>query len=1116
MATAENLLIRKDEIERRLEDLSDPGRTTAATTTTVIPTTTTTTTTTTMNQRVSRKSTRKSHDARNEDSTRNEPDGAESGPPRSVIPYVPKTDTHWDFVMKEMMWLGADFQGERKRQVGSAKKISLRYVLTGVHPVRIALIFCLSFIISYSTQCTMFVLSYSVKLFHKTKETRRLRELQSAEIKRRKLAARLGREVVKGWWSKIEKVITYKQKLQADQERQAAMNKQLVLLVQQTEKYTDSVGTQTHGDIVTEDDDSDEDDDDDDDDDSDNDDGDDGSSDEEEEEMESVRDGAMEDNTTNVTYSTYSENTATRRGNKRKGRHRRRHRRRLTIEEALAVSSSLTRRSKQRMIDYSRLKIPTNEVFYGSTASDASGSDASYDPDNASDREDSDNDSTLQQAIQEELQERYRNSHDPAGHGMTATPISSSNLTFLADPEELRKLREEIHMDIADVIVRLQEEGKELVVPVVASHDDPQSVNSESTSRPGTPITDNRAKHVSFADSVEQYQTSLPVSQSTAVAAVNSRYDADDVADASDVEDYTDNRNEDNDDKSEEGDLSTSREGGVYKETKEDSPSMNDRDLATQLLESDEGEDADEFEPPAQPELDDETTIEAEERLGRDMTYEEEMDILKRESEIPIEQLRAMYANAAANDSEEEILSEDEMDADSNVHPDEEPAISEAAVLHETLDSDDSKSGGDDAEEFEFREADAIDDETTIEAEEKMGRDMSYEEELSILKQESEMSVEELRAKYAQMAESSDGDEVTSEEEEEEEEENLLGDFVNDENDGGEEFEPDLTEVDDETTLEAEERMGRDMTFEDEMEMLKRENEIPVEELRAMYSSLEKIEHNTATSSSDEEVSTASTEERIEPSLLTQHADQIVGVEDDEEFEPDENAVDDETTMEAEERLGRDMSPEEEIALLKRESEMSVEELRQMYLGIQSEDVSEDEDMEEDDELAKEGDTISKRKRDDDHSEEESTRKKTKPNDSESATDDGLMALQALEVSAQRAQQTLASRPFLLASWVKLRHYQQVGLNWLVSLQSRRLNGVLADEMGLVCVRSATSSLSFSKLLITVCSQTFFLRALTGKDITDHHAFVVPRFLQRNLGPPSHNRANVSHHQLGD
>ena len=64
-------------------------------------------------------------------------------------------------------------------------------------------------------------------------------------------------------------------------------------------------------------------------------------------------------------------------------------------------------------------------------------------------------------------------------------------------------------------------------------------------------------------------------------------------------------------------------------------------------------------------------------------------------------------------------------------------------------------------------------------------------------------------------------------------------------------------------------------------------------------------------------------------------------------------------------------------------------------------------------------------------------------NDDES--DDGLAAIEALEESAERARKTLASRPFLIAPWVKLREYQQTGLNWLVSLQTRRLNGILAD-----------------------------------------------------------------------
>ena len=87
----------------------------------------------------------------------------------ALVPYTPKIDVHWDFVMKELMWLGADFQGERKRQVGSARRLGA-----------------------------------SIIKFHENKEKRRLRQLQMAEIERKKLAARLGRKV-KGWWTKLEK-----------------------------------------------------------------------------------------------------------------------------------------------------------------------------------------------------------------------------------------------------------------------------------------------------------------------------------------------------------------------------------------------------------------------------------------------------------------------------------------------------------------------------------------------------------------------------------------------------------------------------------------------------------------------------------------------------------------------------------------------------------------------------------------------------------------------------------------------------------------------------------------------------------------------------------------------
>ena len=54
------------------------------------------------------------------------------------------------------------------------------------------------------------------------------------------VAGKLTREV-KGWWTKLEKVITYRQKVIYDKSRQQAMNRQLVTLVKQTERYTESL-----------------------------------------------------------------------------------------------------------------------------------------------------------------------------------------------------------------------------------------------------------------------------------------------------------------------------------------------------------------------------------------------------------------------------------------------------------------------------------------------------------------------------------------------------------------------------------------------------------------------------------------------------------------------------------------------------------------------------------------------------------------------------------------------------------------------------------------------------------------------------------------------------------
>eukprot|EP00934_Nitzschia_sp_Nitz4_P002540 Nitzschia sp. Nitz4//scaffold91_size79674//8876//15610//NITZ4_005356-RA/size79674-processed-gene-0.29-mRNA-1//1//CDS//3329560067//2530//frame0 len=802
---------------------------------------------------------------------------------RHLIPCSPKSiDTHWDFVMKEMMWLGADFQGERKRQVSSAKR-----------------------------------LASSVKQFHKTKETRRLRELHQAEMKRRKLAAKLSRDV-KGWWSKIEKVIAYKQKIQADEERKVAMNKQLVVLVQQTEKYTESLANHA---AVSETD---------------------GDDDDDESEMGGWSDGQ----TSESDVASGSE-----------GGHRRR-RHRMTIEEVLAAENKLMRKSKRRVIDYSRMRVDSVDFYGEATASDASGSDASYSP-----QEDSDDDSTLQKAIHDELLERHQD----------------HTTTFLADPEELRKLREEMDMGVEKILERLEQEATEAPDPV----DEP------------APAPDPTGKHVHFAEVAKDTKAKATAESQSSDEPV--KYDADDDGDASDVEDYNDPMDQGSDEEF---------QGG-------------------------------------EPEVDDETTIAQEEALPREMSVQAEIALLQQEGELPIDELRAKYAQmnaeAAAEPSEEEesqgISVEDEVESDQEA-------------------------------EFEPPTIAEVDDETTIDAEEKLGREMTHEEEMEMLKKESEIPIEQLRAQYAAM--NSPGSSSTDEPKDDPEDQSA--------EDSQEEFEFDPSQAkDDETTIEAEERLGRDMTYEQELSILKQDSEMSVEALREKYLGVfeqpssrqgnddpSEIGQTEEVESEDENSEDASVASNTAPlSLLAQgKGDTAFEDEGGEEYVPnDGDAIDDETTMEAEEKLQRDMSYEEEIALLQKENEMSVEELRKMYSQMEEEQNEDgDENMEEEDSNT---DEESRKRRAESEAGSDRDVKRSKKSDGNDSAEDGLAAIDALEASAERAQQTLATRPFLLASWVKLRRYQQVGLNWLVSLQSRRLNGILADEMGLGKTLQTISLLSY-------------------------------------------------------
>ena len=108
---------------------------------------------------------------------------AKSSDPADCPPIVPKKDTHFDFLLKEMMWLSSDFQQERQRHRISGRK-----------------------------------LSSGVRLYHQNRELRARRKKEMEVTKVRGIAKRLSRDV-RNYWGKIERVVGYKQKASAEENR---------------------------------------------------------------------------------------------------------------------------------------------------------------------------------------------------------------------------------------------------------------------------------------------------------------------------------------------------------------------------------------------------------------------------------------------------------------------------------------------------------------------------------------------------------------------------------------------------------------------------------------------------------------------------------------------------------------------------------------------------------------------------------------------------------------------------------------------------------------------------------------------------------------------------------
>ncbi|CAN8259575.1 unnamed protein product [Cochlearia groenlandica] len=216
---------------------------------------------------------------------------------------------------------------------------------------------------------------------------------------------------------------------------------------------------------------------------------------------------------------------------------------------------------------------------------------------------------------------------------------------------------------------------------------------------------------------------------------------------------------------------------------------------------------------------------------------------------------------------------------------------------------------------------------------------------------------------------------------------------------------------------------------------------------------------------------------------------------------------DDETTLSDEEELAKadNKDPEEEIALLQKESEIPIEELLARY----KEDFG-DKDFPEDDseyscalsdDSVVGSDNISQQA-DSDNENVDSTdckpdlhpcSEKVEGTSTEITEDNGKdnsdkIADAAAEArSAQPTGFTYSTTkvrtklPFLLKH--SLREYQHIGLDWLVTMYEKRLNGILADEMGL------------GKTIMTIA---LLAHLACDKGIWGPHLIVVPTSVMLN------------------
>ena len=253
------------------------------------------------------------------------------------------------------------------------------------------------------------------------------------------------------------------------------------------------------------------------------------------------------------------------------------------------------------------------------------------------------------------------------------------------------------------------------------------------------------------------------------------------------------------------------------------------------------------------PEEDDEATLEEEEKLQKEEQRNnnesglDEVSALQNDLETPIDQLREQYGYVPSSSSSSALQQEGKENG--LVSGEEEDTNTSDNDINEDDSSNDEGFSDDSMEE---------DDEATLEEEEKLQQEEQENgnqpetDEISALQNDLEMTVEQLREQYG------DGASSSSSVVKQEEQRNDVSEHGRGEDDSAssdsEFFSENSSDADDEATLEQEETVAKERGEDenDELEALKNDQEVPVEELREKYCN--KASKSTEDNSSQNEI----------------------------------------------------------------------------------------------------------------------------------------------------------------------------------------------------------------------------------------------------------------------